>query len=78
MLIGFALETENELENAKKKLSNKNLDLLVLNSLRDEGAGFGTDTNRVTFVFPDRTQQNDLKTKHDVAKDILDELEKLV
>ena len=78
VLIGFALETENELENAKKKLSNKNLDLLVLNSLRDEGAGFGTDTNRVTFVFPDRTQQNDLKTKHDVAKDILDELEKLV
>lgn len=78
VLIGFALETDNELENAKKKLGNKNLDFLVLNSLRDEGAGFDTDTNRVTFVFPDRTLQNDLKTKQDVAKDILDELEKLV
>ncbi len=78
VLVGFALETENEIENAKKKLKNKNLDMLVLNSLRDAGAGFGTDTNRVTFVFADRILPNELKSKLDVAKDILDELELLV
>ncbi len=78
VLVGFALETDNELENAKKKLKNKNADMLVLNSLRDEGAGFGSDTNRVTFVFPDRVQKNELKMKLNVAKDILDELELLV
>src|SRR3546814_16137255 len=54
LLIGFALETENELENARKKLQEKNLDLIVLNSLRDEGAGFGTDTNKVTMLQQDR------------------------
>jgi phosphopantothenoylcysteine decarboxylase/phosphopantothenate--cysteine ligase len=49
VLIGFALETENEIENAKVK-SEKNLDLIVLNSLRDDGAGFGESTNKVTFI----------------------------
>ena len=49
----FALETDHELEHARKKLERKNLDLIVLNSLRDEGSGFGTDTNRVTMI--DRT-----------------------
>jgi phosphopantothenoylcysteine decarboxylase / phosphopantothenate---cysteine ligase len=78
ILVGFALETDNELANAKKKLENKNLDMLVLNSLRDEGAGFGTDTNKVTFVFRDKIQKQELKSKLDVAKDILDELEQLV
>ena len=78
ILVGFALETDNELVNAKKKLENKNLNMLVLNSLRDEGAGFGTDTNKVTFVFRDKIQKQELKTKLDVAKDILDELEQLV
>src|SRR5690606_1071626 len=48
ILVGFALETENEVENAKGKLRKKNLDLIVLNSLRDEGAGFQSDTNKVT------------------------------
>lgn len=51
-LVGFALETDNELAHAKEKLVRKNLDLLVLNSLRDPGAGFGTDTNKVTLLVP--------------------------
>lgn len=71
-LVGFALETENELENAKTKLKKKNLDLIVLNSLNDIGAGFGTDTNKVTFV----TRNNkvipfEVKSKKEVANDIL-------
>jgi phosphopantothenoylcysteine decarboxylase/phosphopantothenate--cysteine ligase len=49
-LVGFALESDNEESNAKQKLQNKNLDLIILNSLRDEGAGFGTDTNKVTMI----------------------------
>ncbi len=49
-LVGFALETNNELENAKAKLINKNLDLIVLNSLNDKGAGFAVDTNKVTII----------------------------
>ena len=48
--VGFALETDNELEHARSKLQKKNLDLIVLNSLQEEGAGFGTDTNRVTMI----------------------------
>lgn len=71
-LVGFALETENEIENAKGKLKSKNLDMIVLNSLRDDGAGFATDTNKVTFI--DKENQIiefDLKTKEEVAKDIL-------
>ncbi len=55
-LVGFALETENEKVNAVKKLNNKNLDLIVLNSLNDKGAGFGTDTNKVTMIFSDKTE----------------------
>ena len=71
-LIGFALETENEIENAKLKIQKKNLDLIVLNSLQDKGAGFGVSTNKVTFidnkfkVFP-----MELKSKEEVANDIL-------
>ena len=68
--IGFALETDNELENAKGKLDKKNLDLVVLNSLKDEGAGFGFDTNKVTFVTKKGTETYPLKAKHEVAKDI--------
>ena len=77
-LIGFALETDNELENAHKKLKNKNLDLLVLNSLNDEGAGFGTDTNKVTFVRNSGNQSFELKSKVDVAKDILNAVEEML
>ena len=63
---------------AQRKLENKNLDLLVLNSLRDEGAGFGTDTNKVTFVFPDQVKEGVLKLKTEVAGDILDEIERML
>jgi phosphopantothenoylcysteine decarboxylase/phosphopantothenate--cysteine ligase len=73
LLIGFALETENEVENATKKLSNKNLDMIVLNSLRDKGAGFGTDTNKVTLIDRNRkVTEYALKTKAEVAADILE------
>jgi phosphopantothenoylcysteine decarboxylase/phosphopantothenate--cysteine ligase len=71
-LVGFALETENELENAKTKLKKKNLDLIVLNSLRDKGAGFGKDTNKVTLITKDnKVIPFQVKSKKEVAKDIL-------
>jgi phosphopantothenoylcysteine decarboxylase/phosphopantothenate--cysteine ligase len=74
-LVGFALETQNELENAKKKLEKKNLDLIVLNSLRDKGAGFKGDTNKVTFVDKDnKVTPFDVKTKQEVARDILEHI----
>jgi len=72
-LVGFALETENEVENAKGKLKKKNLDLIVLNSLRDEGAGFQSDTNKVTLISKDnKVLPFPVKPKSEVAKDILD------
>jgi phosphopantothenoylcysteine decarboxylase/phosphopantothenate--cysteine ligase len=74
-LVGFALETDNELSNAKSKLKRKNLDMLVLNSLNDQGAGFGTDTNKVTFVFHDSIKEFGLKSKEQVAIDIADHVE---
>ncbi|MCM1318024.1 MAG: bifunctional phosphopantothenoylcysteine decarboxylase/phosphopantothenate--cysteine ligase CoaBC [Bacteroides sp.] len=74
-LVGFALETDHELDNAADKLRRKNLDMIVLNSLRDAGAGFGTDTNKITILRPDglRTQYP-LKSKKEVARDILDNI----
>ena len=77
-LVGFALETQNELENAKSKLERKNLDLIVLNSLKDKGAGFKNDTNKVTFVnHKKEVKAFDLKTKAQVAQDILNEIQLL-
>ena len=71
-LIGFALETENEIENAKIKIEKKNLDLIVLNSLNDKGAGFGQPTNKVTFIDKDfNIFENPLKSKELVAQDIV-------
>lgn len=71
-LVGFALETENELQNAKTKLNEKNLDLIVLNSLKDEGAGFGTDTNKITLIGKDnKALPFPVKPKTEVARDIL-------
>lgn len=71
-LIGFALETENEVENAKIKIEKKNLDLIVLNSLNDKGAGFGKPTNKVTFITKDfKIVENPLKSKELVAEDIV-------
>ena len=74
-LIGFALETENEIENAKLKIRKKNLDLIVLNSLRDEGAGFGKPTNKITFIDSNfRVEPMELKSKEAVADDILNKV----
>jgi phosphopantothenoylcysteine decarboxylase / phosphopantothenate---cysteine ligase len=71
-LVGFALETSNELENAKLKLKNKNLDLIVLNSLNDKGAGFGHDTNKVTLLsVSNKITSFELKSKAAVAADIV-------
>ena len=71
-LVGFALETQNEEENAKLKLKKKNLDLIVLNSLRDKGAGFKTDTNKITLISKDnKVIPFPVKPKKEVAKDIL-------
>lgn len=74
-MVGFALETQNELENAKKKIKSKNLDLIVLNSMNDKGAGFAKSTNKVTFI--DRSfnvVDMPLKSKMEVAQDILQEI----
>ncbi len=74
-LIGFALETENEIENAKLKIQKKNLDLIVLNSLNDEGAGFGKPTNKVTFIDKNfMVEPLELKSKEVVADDILNKV----
>ncbi len=72
-MVGFALETDNESANAADKLARKNLDMIVLNSLRDKGAGFGTDTNKVTIFTKDGdAREFPLKSKAEVAADIID------
>ena len=73
-LIGFALETNNEVENAKSKLERKNLDFIVLNSLQDKGAGFKKDTNRISIISEDEIKKFELKSKSEVAQDILKEV----
>ncbi len=75
VLVGFALETDNEFSNATEKLQRKNLDMIVLNSMRDKGAGFGTDTNKVS-IFDRSGNRIDfpLKSKKDVATDIVNEI----
>lgn len=75
VLVGFALETDNEAVNAKLKIEKKNLDFIVLNSLRDKDACFGTDTNKVTIIRRDGSEKPfGLKPKADVAKDVVDEV----
>ena len=72
ILVGFALETENEEANAKKKLEKKNLDFIVLNSLKNEGAGFGHDTNKIVILdSQNKKEEFELKSKTEVAKDIV-------
>ncbi len=74
-MVGFALETENERANAQKKIQSKNFDLIVLNSLNDQGAGFGYDTNKITMIDRhDNIKEFDLKTKKEVARDIVNEI----
>ncbi|MCL4116211.1 UNVERIFIED_CONTAM: hypothetical protein GTU68_054098 [Idotea baltica] len=78
-LVGFALETNNEIENAKAKLKKKNLNLIVLNSLNDKGAGFKNETNKVTLIdAEDKITEYELKSKADVAIDILNEIIKQI
>ena len=74
-LVGFALETDNEIENASAKLTRKNLDMIVLNSLQDKGAGFATNTNKITIIDINlNITEFDLKSKTAVAKDIINEI----
>ena len=71
ILVGFALENNNELSHAKNKLEKKNLDLIVLNSLNDEGAGFGYDTNKITVIdYAGKVTPYKLKKKDEVADDV--------
>eukprot|EP01156_Anaeramoeba_ignava_P021940 Anaeramoba_ignava/c19967_g2_i2.p4 GENE.c19967_g2_i2~~c19967_g2_i2.p4 ORF type:complete len:185 (+),score=44.77 c19967_g2_i2:1913-2467(+) len=75
LLVGFALETNDEYTNAQKKLKNKNLDFIVLNSLQDKGAGFGTDTNKITIITNSgKSIDYTLKDKKEVAKDIVEQI----
>ena len=76
-IVGFALETDNEQSNAEEKLRKKNLDLIILNSLRDEGAGFGYDTNKVTLIDASHREELPLLSKREVAERIADKIEKL-
>ncbi|MEF9986603.1 MAG: bifunctional phosphopantothenoylcysteine decarboxylase/phosphopantothenate--cysteine ligase CoaBC [Bacteroidales bacterium] len=79
VLVGFALETDNEIDNAKGKLIKKNLDIIVLNSMQDSGAGFGVDTNKVSLIFKEKeTITYPLKSKSKVAVDIVDNIENLL
>lgn len=74
MLVGFALETNNEEANAKDKLERKNLDFIVLNSLNDKGAGFKCDTNKISIIDRQRRTDYELKSKSEVANDIIDRI----
>lgn len=74
VLCGFSMETENMLENSRKKLEKKNLDLVAANSLKEQGAGFGTDTNRITLITKDGEKQLDLMSKEAAADCLLNEL----
>lgn len=78
-VVGFALETENELENAKAKLSSKNIDMIVLNSLNNKGAGFNQNTNQITIIDNQNNITNfELKDKSEVAKDIMSKVLELI
>ncbi len=75
IIAGFALETENEIANAISKLKGKNLDIIVMNSLKDKGAGFGFDTNQITIIDSNNNiDKFELKSKEDAARDILDKI----
>lgn len=79
ILVGFALETDNEMENAIEKRKRKNFDFIVLNSLNDEGAGFQTDTNKITIIGKDNKPQIfELKSKREVAADIVNKIKALI
>lgn len=77
VICGFSMETENVVENSRKKLTSKNCDMICANSLKTDGAGFGTDTNVVTLITPDNTEQLEIMSKSEVAGIILTRLKKL-
>jgi phosphopantothenoylcysteine decarboxylase/phosphopantothenate--cysteine ligase len=75
ILAGFALETHNEIAHATAKLQRKNLDIIIMNSMQDRGAGFGFDTNRITIIDRDNNiDKFELKSKEEAARDILDKI----
>ena len=75
LVVGFALETENEIANAQKKLNRKNLDLIILNSLNNKGAGFQYSTNKITIIDKENNITDyELKDKSEVAKDIINKI----
>ena len=79
VIVGFALETNNEVENALSKLERKNFDFIVLNSLQNEGAGFNHDTNKIQILFnSEHILDFPLKSKTEVAADIITELAKII
>lgn len=77
MLVGFALETDNEAANAEGKLHRKNLDFIVLNSLRDKGAGFQGDTNKITIIDSNGSEEHPLMSKREVAAIIVNKIEQI-
>ena len=74
ILVGFSMETTNVIENSKEKLIKKNLDMIVANNLKDKGAGFGTDTNKVTFITKNESKQLPLMNKEEVGNEIFNEI----
>ena len=74
VICGFSMETQNMLENSRKKLDKKNLDMIIANNLKEQGAGFGTDTNRVTIISRKEEKSLGLLSKEEVADAILDEI----
>lgn len=78
ILVGFALETNNEEQNAKEKLQKKNLDMIVLNSLKDKGAGFKNETNKIKIITQEEFLSFDLKSKKEVAEDIFNFIEQKI
>ena len=77
-LCGFSMETQNMLENSKAKLVRKNLDMIVANNLKQEGAGFGTDTNCVTLITQNETKELPMMSKEEVADTLLTEISKQI
>jgi phosphopantothenoylcysteine decarboxylase/phosphopantothenate--cysteine ligase len=79
VIVGFALETTDEISNAEKKLARKNFDFIVLNSLNDKGAGFQVDTNKITIIDKNNNQQFfELKSKKEVAIDIVNKIKSII
>jgi phosphopantothenoylcysteine decarboxylase/phosphopantothenate--cysteine ligase len=79
LVAGFSLETSDEIKNATGKMKQKNLDFIVLNSLRDSGSGFDTDTNRITIIDKyNNIDKFELKSKEDAARDILDKIVSMI